>query len=268
MMTIVREADRLLRGQLLRREDLLQGRIPASASLLAAIGLAGGAVYGAAMGLFGLMRPLNPTWKQVAADAAKVPLLFLLTLAVALPSLYAFSALADSRLRFLDTLKLALVAVAINLVLLASFAPVTAFFTASTTSYAFMVLLNVALFALSGAVALGVLAKSVRAIYPPREPPPPEPAQASPAQPATPEESAWQQAMARNRAERLAQLDSRPRAILVLWFAIYGLVGAQMAWILRPFIGAPNLEFTLFRQRGGNFMQAIGQALADFLVGK
>jgi hypothetical protein len=271
MMTILREADRLLRGQLLRREDLLQGRIPAGAGLLAAIGLAGGAVYGAAMGLFGLMRPLNPTWKQVAADAVKVPLLFLLTLAVALPSLYAFSALADSRLRFVDTLKLALVAVAINLVLLASFAPVTAFFTASTTSYAFMVLLNVALFVLSGAVGLGVLAKALRVIYPPRELPKPQEPEAVPggsAPAATQEEFAWQHAVARSRAERMAQLDPRPRAILVLWFAIYGLVGAQMAWILRPFVGAPNLEFTFFRERGGNFVQAIAQALADFFSGK
>jgi hypothetical protein len=60
---------------------------------------------------------------------AKVPLLFLLTLMVTLPSLYVFSALANSRLHFVDTLTLLLAATAVNLALLASCGPVTGFFT-------------------------------------------------------------------------------------------------------------------------------------------
>ena len=48
------------------------------------------------MGLYGLLRPTHATVLHVFANAVKVPLLFLLTLAVAFPSLYVFSALADS----------------------------------------------------------------------------------------------------------------------------------------------------------------------------
>ena len=41
--------------------------------------------------------------------------------------------------------------------------------------------------------------------------------------------------------------------ILWMWIFVYGLVGTQMAWTLRPFFGAPDLPFQLFRQFGGNF---------------
>ena len=45
---------------------------------------------------------------QLVATSLKVPLLFLLTLVVTLPSLYVLSALARSRLSFLHTLRLLL----------------------------------------------------------------------------------------------------------------------------------------------------------------
>lgn len=39
---------------------------------------------------------------------------------------------------------------------------------------------------------------------------------------------------------------------LLLYFAIHSLVGAQLAWVLRPFIGSPSLGFQLFRDLDGN----------------
>jgi len=38
---------------------------------------------------------------------------------------------------------------------------------------------------------------------------------------------------------------------------VFGLVGAQMAWMLRPFIGNPNSPFTLIRSRESNFFEAV-----------
>jgi hypothetical protein len=35
---------------------------------------------------------------------------------------------------------------------------------------------------------------------------------------------------------------------------LYGLVGMQLAWSMRPFIGSPSLEFALFRGMGGNLL--------------
>ncbi|NLF02563.1 MAG: actin-binding WH2 domain-containing protein, partial [Anaerolineales bacterium] len=42
-------------------------------------------------------------------------------------------------------------------------------------------------------------------------------------------------------------------------------VGSQMAWMLRPFIGAPGMEFELFRQMGGNFYANIIASIGEIL---
>lgn len=43
-------------------------------------------------------------------------------------------------------------------------------------------------------------------------------------------------------------------ALLLPYCLLYGLVGMQLAWSLRPFIGSPSLGFTLFRSMGGNLI--------------
>lgn len=266
MRQLLVDTDRLLRGLLTRREDLVEGRITANPRTLVSIAVALGALYGASMGLYGFTRPDHATWKQALANTIKVPSLFLLTLVVAMPSLYAFSALANSKLRLGDTLRLLLASIAVSLTLLASLSPVTAFFTVSTTSYPFMVLLNVVFFALCGIVGLAFLRKALDAIFVGRL--------ARPVMlvaPAGAEESegARRQRETQNRL-RWNEWDrdvARPRRIFTCWFLIYALVGTQMGWVLRPFIGTPELGFTLFRAREGNFIAAVFKALWQFVSG-
>ena len=45
------------------------------------------------------------------------------------------------------------------------------------------------------------------------------------------------------------------------WLLVYGVVGAQMGWVLRPFIGTPDLPFTWFRPREGNILEGIFNAV-------
>ena len=46
-----------------------------------------------------------------------------------------------------------------------------------------------------------------------------------------------------------------------IWIMVFGLVGAQMAWVLRPFLGSPHAVFTWFRPRSSNFFEAVIYAL-------
>jgi hypothetical protein len=46
---------------------------------------------------------------------------------------------------------------------------------------------------------------------------------------------------------------------------IFGLVGAQMGWVLRPFIGDPGREFEWFRHRQSSFFEAVWGALRQLL---
>lgn len=243
--------DRVLRGRFTRKEDLAEGRIEAPTTSIVTAALVLGALYGFFMGLFALLHPDRDGFDQCLASVVKVPLLFLLTLVVTLPSLYVVSALFDSRLRFVETLRLLVLALLVNLALLSSFGPVTAFFTLSTTSYPFMVLLNVAFFAISGIVGLAFLRRALDGVFAPA--PAPDPSAADP-----------DAAAVRRAPPRAAH---PPTRIFRIWILIYAVVGAQMGWILRPFIGNPDLPFQFFRPRGSNFFQAVLEAFTSLTRG-
>jgi hypothetical protein len=232
MREILRRIDSLLRGELTRGEELRAGRVQASPGQLAAAALPLGIVYGVFMGLYSLMRGGPGSGLQVLATALKVPLLFLLTLLVTLPSLYVLSALARSRLSFEHTVRLSLAAVTVNMALLASLGPVTAFFTLSTESYPFMILLSVAFFAVSGLVGLGFLRRALELVF-------------------ADEGQGVSSGRVRAPAARVFRT----------WTLIYAIVGAQMGWILRPFVGAPNQPFQWFRERQSNFFVAVWESL-------
>lgn len=295
--------DDLLRGRLTRREDLAAGRIDVPVGTLALAGLLLGATYGVTMGLFAPLRSVNPSWLQLFATAAKVPLLFILTLVVTYPSLYVVSAMFDSKLRHRETLRLLLAAMGANLALLASLGPVTAFFTLCTDSYAFMVVLNVLFFTLAGAVGLGFLQRALNAVF---EVDASARTGAAASAAVAPSEGArggakdgdgdaddgdadgndspngggepavggarpeWPMPMASPAGER--PLPAKPasgqagRRVFSIWIVIYSVVGAQMGWVLRPFVGAPDLPFELFREeRESNFFAAVLEALAKLV---
>ena len=55
--------------------------------------------------------------------------------------------------------------------------------------------------------------------------------------------------------------------MFAVWILVFSLVGAQMGWILRPFIGYPNLEFQWLRPRESNFFEAVSQTFTNFVLG-
>ena len=163
----VRDIDALLRGSYTSKEQLQAGTVDVPVRTLAQAALVLGAVYGVMMGLFAVFTSGLGGLLQLVATTIKVPLLFMLTLVVTFPSLYVFSALARSRLKALSTFRLVLAALTLNLAVLASFGPVTAFFTLSTTSYPFMVLLNVFFFGVAGLVGLVFLRQALNVVFEP-----------------------------------------------------------------------------------------------------
>jgi hypothetical protein len=228
MTTLIARIDQLLRGQYTQRPALESGTISLPVPALLSAALLLGVVYGLAMGLYGVVDGRQTALLQLAATSVKVPLLFLLTLLVTFPSLYVFSALANSRLDIEDTFRLLVAAIAVNLAVLASLAPITAFFTLSTKSYPFMQTLNVLFFGIAGLVGLAFLARAVAVVF---------------------------------AADGRAESAQRGRRVFLLWMALYGAVGAQMGWILRPFIGAPGVPFELFRERESNFLAGFAEAI-------
>jgi hypothetical protein len=236
MGSLFSEVDRLLRGSHTQPADLAAGRLGVHAPFLVRAAAILGASYGLFMGLYAAMRGGTGGTLQILATTFKVPLLFLLTLGVTFPSLYVFSALAQSRLSFRETLRLLLAAITINLALLSSFGPITGFFTVSTASYPFMVILNVVFFAAAGAAGLSFLSRALNGMF----------------------------AAPMDAASAVPQ-QQQARMVFKVWIVIFAIVGAQMSWVLRPFIGSPHRPFQLFRARESNFFVAVFEALRNLL---
>lgn len=263
------QLDRLLRGEATKLSSLRRGVIDVSPEGMSLIILALGALYGLCMGSYALFQTKGPSWLQLLATVGKVPLLFLLTIIVTFPSLYVFNALVGSRLTLSAVLRLIIATVAVMLAILASFGPIIAFFSVSTTSYPFMLLLNVVVFALSGFLGLKFLLGTLHRLSLVQnetleEQARPEIARASAAQtaPAIPN---WNAPIAQSPAELEGALDKMDKHLLsrkvttvfYLWIFVFGLVGAQMSWVLRPFLGHPDKPFMLFAGRESNFFEAV-----------
>jgi hypothetical protein len=270
----IRSLDRVLKGEATRPDALRAGSIDIPLGGLSVVLLLLGVFYGLCMGVFAVVSRWGTAkaamgWEQAAASAVKVPLLFFLTLLVTLPSLYVFNALVGSRLTLGAVVRLLVSALAVMLALQASFGTIVVFFAVSTTSYAFMVLLNVVLFAVSGFLGLGFLLQTlhrlsrVQAIaepetvepYPAPVAPPPVPPQ-----PLVPPAPAVPGALDRVRGQAP---DQSVKMVFRIWVVVFALVGAQMGWVLRPFVGHPNANFTFFRERKENFFQAVATKVQE-----
>lgn len=250
MIKWFKHLDELLRGNRTTAANGSLGRVDVPLRLFVPIAIGLGSTYGFFMGWFGVVSRSSPIYLQLLAGMIKLPALFLLTLMVTLPSLYVFNALLGSKLSFASTFRLLVGAIVVNLAVAAAFGPILGFFTISTTSYAFMILLNVTLLAIAGLVGLGFLLKALRGV--------------SDRVPKT--TVAGDDPKLEGQPPRFDQ-GMQATAIFRVWLVIYSLVGAQMGWLLRPFIGDPALPFAWFRARHGNFFQAVFQQLQNLLGG-
>jgi hypothetical protein len=182
--------------------------------------------YGFAMGASGgLMTPDG--WFFALASAVKVPFLFLVTMVVCLPATYVTNVLIGPGMVFRNLLTLVLATFAVVGTVLAACLPIVVFFLISGRSYIFMKLLNIGIFAVAGLYGLYFLWRGLAIV----------------------------------RGKRAAADTTSVK----IWMVIYGFVGAQMAWVLRPFFGGAHKSFVLFKPQESNFyanlIETIGRAL-------
>ena len=302
MLTWLKELDRVLRGEATRLSELRDETIKIPAAGLSVVLVILGMIYGVCMGCFAMINVEEPRLLQLLASTLKVPVLFFLTLVVTFPSLYVFNALVGSRLTVSAMFRLLIAALGVNLAVLAGAGTIVAFFSVCTTSYAFIVLLNVVVFAVSGLLGMTFLLQTLHrlsiaqrtAVLP--VPAAPAPVAAEGSQPsasfsseATEPEDAQpdtshseegreeasppgHKGVALVEAELVEQpgpldrteghvLGRHVKTVFACWVVLFGLVGAQMGWVLRPFIGAPGTPFEWFRARESNFFEAVLQTL-------
>jgi len=273
MLRWFKAVDRILRGEATRLSTIREGtiRIPTPGVTLVIVVL--GMIYGFFMGWFALLNRAEPEYWQLFASTVKVPALFFLTLVVTFPSLYVFNALVGSRLALGSVFRLIIAAFAVTLAVLASFGPITAFFSISTENYSFMVLLNVLLFAVAGLLGLGFLLQTLHrlSIVGTEAPPPPPAGNADAGNAAGEGGHGHEKPDVRDPEGALDQIEGQVlgphvRSVFRCWVVIFALVGAQMSWVLRPFIGDPAQPFEWFRQRQSNFFEALWHTIVSLFT--
>lgn len=182
------------------------------------------------IGIYGAIIGAYHSWMQALSSAIKLPALYLITLLICLPTLFFSNIIFGSRRTFSQHFALVLTAISVTSVLLFSFAPITLFFLITTNNYQFVILLNVIIFSLTGFMGIYSLYNASRIVL-----------------------------------EQDNQGSQTRTKIIQGWLFLYAFVGSQLGWTLRPFFGAPDSIFQLFREREGNFYLSVLQSLSHIL---
>ncbi|WP_426508334.1 hypothetical protein ACPPVO_57930 [Dactylosporangium sp. McL0621] len=293
-----------------------------------------------ALACYGAVLGASHSVAMAALSAVKLPLLFLMTLAICLPTLYLFNLVFGARLQVKQALSLVMVTITVTSVLSLAFAPISLFFLITAFSYDFYKVLNVGILTLTAFVGLRFLTSGMRSLNEhtaamararrlererqeseaaaalaalsapaaaaesdpvpagsvPAESeavspvsavpaPAPVPAFAPPVQPnglvativsppvpppligpdGRPMYPVPIHVPARPMPHPVEQLapGERPASMTLLnvWILLFGFVGTQLAWTLRPFFGSPDEPFQIFRQIEGNFYVEIVRAI-------
>ncbi len=255
------ELDLLLRGELTRVSSLRSGGLDINPGRLSVIIILLAMIYGVCMGSFAIFRPKGSDPMQLLASMLKVPLLFYLTLLVTFPSLYVFNALVGSRLGLGTVVRLLVASLGVLVTVLSSLGPIVAFFSVSTASYPFMLLFNVVVYAVGGTLGMAFLLQTLHRLSVidsqplPRTSPPPLSD--------SPDALEFEGPSGALDPLENRVLSKHVKTVFRLWVIVFALVGAQMGWVLRPFVGNPNLPFTWFRPRQSNFFQAVLHTIAS-----
>jgi hypothetical protein len=164
---------------------------------------------------------------QVLYVGLKVPLLLVVTFGVCLPSFFVVNAAAGLGSDFGEALHGVVAAQACVTCALAALSPVTGLFYLSNESYNLAILFNAAMFTVAAVAA--------------------------------------QRVMGRYYGPLIARAP-RHRLMLYFWFFFYALVGIQMGWLLRPFIGDPKAPVQFFRPDAwGNAYEVVARLMGRFL---
>jgi hypothetical protein len=204
---LFRLADEVLRRGLTEPEGRrVSARSPSVPGFLVLI-LVFGMTYGGVMGTYGGLS--GDRLLQVVYSAVKVPILLVATFLLSLPSFFVLNTILGLRGDF-GRVVVALLATQAGLsVILASLAPITAFWYVSGSDYQPAILFNGLIFAIASLSAQWLLRREYRPL------------------------------IARQVAHRW---------MLRTWIVIYVFVGIQMGWILRPFVGNPDVPVQFFRE--------------------
>ncbi len=182
--------------------------------------------YGVVMGCYN-------GWEQALSSGVKVPTFLTLTLLVCFPVFYIIQFVLGSKLGLLHMLNVILNGFLMVSLIMVAFAPIVIFFLITGDNYAFIKLLHVTIFSISGFFGAKTMSEALQYC-----------------------------------CEKSKVYPKVGVVVFRFWVVILAFVGMQLAWNLRPFIGNRGLKFELFREREGNFYLSVIHSVRDVAEGE
>lgn len=175
-------------------------------------------IYGFIMGTYN-----HFPWQSISS-MIKLPIVFLISLAVCLLPLYLIGILLNLRMYFRQITGLFVMGVCASSLVAVCLAPIMAFCLITVSSnlrYEIMMMVNVGVLGIAGVVGVAYVLRGSKF-------------------------------MAKKRQQETGQPFKR-RKILWLWMLVYALVGIQLAWDLKPYMGKEGLPFEVIRRGSIDF---------------
>ncbi len=215
----------MLRGRYSLFDDIADNKIPyRDIFRMVFVSVLSLALYGLFMGTY---NPDFLLWQPFVA-AVKLPMIFMISLAVCLPALFITSVYLGMNVFFRQILALFMVAISVTAITAACLAPMCLFFQiiiGGTGRYHWLLLINVMLLAISGLTGLVFLSQGIGFLV-------------------------------RRKAAELGR-EIRAKVVLRVWMVVYVTVTVMLTWQLRPYLCRETLEWAAFRPRGQHFLQAV-----------
>lgn len=181
--------------------------------------------------LYGVVMGSHNGWLQAVVTGVKIPALIFLSLSICFPAFYVIQYMLGSRMTILQMINMTLSGFLVFSTIMLSFSPIVIFFMITGDNYSFLKLLHVAIIGFSGIFGMKIILDALK--------------------------------YSCERSNTYPRVGLR---IFKFWVFVFAFVGAQLAWNLRPFVGAKELPFELFREKEGNFYLAVGQSISSIFV--
>jgi hypothetical protein len=178
--------------------------------------------------LYGIVMGCYNGFTQALSSGIKMPILFSLLIVICFPAFHVIQSVLGSRLSLAQMVSIILSGFIYTTSIMVSFSTIILFFLLTGGNYAFIILLHVAVIALAGLFGMKHIIDALT-----------------------------------YSCEKKKIYPKTGITVFRFWIIILFFVGSQLSWSLRPFIGAKDKPFELFRKQGGNFYQALIGTFVD-----
>ena len=181
--------------------------------------------------LYGLIMGSYNGIAQALLSGLKLWGLFLITLVICFPSFYIVQIVLGSRIGIKQLSIMLLSGLVMVSTIMLAFGPIVLFFQLSGGNYHFLQLLHVAVMVFSGIFGMRVVLDSLK-----------------------------------NACENQQVYPKIGLTVFQIWVIIFAIVGFQLSWNLRPFIGHKEMPFEVFREHTrGNVYTTVFRSLGELM---